>query len=72
MIAPPYVFCKIQWKLLHGYSTFRSAFSFEKSQESLETIDMISFSITVLIFTMIDEMMNISLSNQFRCGHSKY
>jgi len=60
MIVPPDVFCEIQWKFLLGYSTFRSEFSFEKSSESLQIIEMIFFSITVLLFTMIDETMNIS------------
>jgi hypothetical protein len=59
MIVPPDKFSKVQRKFLFSYSTFRYEFSFEKSPESLQTIDMISFSVDVLSFTVIDETMNV-------------
>jgi hypothetical protein len=59
MIVSPYVFCKIPWKFLIGDSAFRCEFSFKEIPESLQTIDMISFSIAVLFFTMSNKTINV-------------
>ena len=65
MVVSPDVFSEIQGKFLFGYSTFWREFSFKKPPEPFQTIDMISFSVAIVFFTMIDKTMNIS-----SCGNS--
>jgi len=43
-----------------SYTSFRNQFSFQVIPESFQTIDVITFSITVLFLSVIDETMDIT------------